>query len=573
MGKKLLLTSVLLLVACPAQTPPPRRTAPRKAAVRRAPPRRRAVEPPPRPLEPPETWKAYFTVQRKSQPVGRAYLGFEKNDEGSRYEVRQSVKTTWGRVTQHVTLQVRDDNTPKWLKAIEMERVANTSLRIYAQYDVTCEGSGCVVKTTRFGHRWSQKVAAGLPISRYPLLAAYYLARRQGKKASFALSGQALDPKQLKLHPFTFGGTHQGDHAKLDLTIKGVGALHIDYDTAWARLKGVKGQGALYGYQLGGKPPALIPPPASFYKVRDVSPFAWPAALTEKTLKIRVPGQTPIQGRLSLPAKGRRAPVVVLVPAADVKDWDGTHGQSRFYAQLAALLGQAGYAAFRYAPRGVAPTGGDRTQVTLKSKLADLTAIVNGLRRQRRVDRRKILLLGHAEGGIVALRYAATHRGLKGLILVSVPGVEYQAYILDQWRRRWETFGMPLKIVNQRIAWFKTQLQGAAQKGGADFLGRPGRLIADLLKLDPLQAYKRVRLRTLILAGQADSTVQTDDVNALRAGMPRNRRITVAQPENVGHLLQHSPRFLELSEMWRIPAPISPAASKPLLDWLKKNSR
>jgi hypothetical protein len=52
--------------------------------------------------------------------------------------------------------------------------------------------------------------------------------------------------------------------------------------------------------------------------------------------------------------------------------------------------------------------------------------------------------------------------------------------------------------------------------------------------------------------------------------MAKNRRITVSRPKNVGHALQHSPRFMEVSEMWKVPGPIAKPARDALLNWLKK---
>ncbi len=578
MAPAILIGGVLLVTGCPPSGPPVRRPTPRPDVARRRapPPPRPEIARPARPLEPLATWKAYFTVRRGKKAVGRAYLGFERNDEGARYEVRRSVETSWGRITHHVNLQVDDSQRLKWLRAIEMEQVSNTTLRMFTRYEVKPVAVGVAVTTTRFGHRWTRKVAAvgAWPLARYPLLAAYFLARKQGRQENPALNGVAVDPRTVKAYPFSFGGTVREDRARFQLTLEELGALQIDYDVAWGKLHGVKGTGKLYSFVRGGKPPSLIRPPAGFQKARDVTLFRWPAALKQEPLAIPAAEGRKLRARLSLPARGRRWPVVVLVPAADTKDMDGTRGLRKLYAELAALLGGAGYAVLRYAPRGVPPTGGERGKAGLADHLGDLRAIVDRLRRDRRLDRRQVFLLGHAEGGMVALRYAATRpQELRGLLLVSTPGVEYQAYILDQWRRRWETAGMPLRIVNRRIAWFEAQLKKTAKGARKDLLGRPGGYVADLLKIDPLRDYRRVRLRTLILAGDADVTVRTDDVNALRAGMPRNRRLTIARPKSVGHLLQHSPRFLELSEMWKIPAPIAPAARQALLGWLKKNAR
>lgn len=521
---------------------------------------------------PVDTWKAYFRVMHGSKAVGRAYLGFEKNDEGERYETRQAATTAWGRITRKTILQVDEKGKPARLQVVKMEQVAGSQLRMFTRYDVRPVAGGLEVTTTQFGVRWTHRVKApgALPMGRSPLLLAYFAARRLGASAA----GTVLDLDRDRVVPFHLTRSGSGAGVRVTISLKGRGGIEGRFDARWAKLLGARGQGRIPGYRKGGKPPALVPPPRGFGHAVVVKPFSWPAGLRDLRLPIPRRGASLLAARLTLPSGGRKPPVVILVPAADARDRDGTNGQRRFYAELAARLGQSGFAVVRYAPQGVKPTGGDRAKVTLKTWMADLDAVVASVRRDRRIDRRRIFLLGHGEGGLQALRFAV-RKGylLRGVALLSTPGVEYSAYILDQWRRRWETAGMAVSVVNQRLAWFRSQLNLAAKGQRKDFLGRPGGVIADLLKIDPLKAFQRVRLRTLILAGQADSTVRQDDVNALRAAMGRNHRITVARPEGVGHLLQHSPRFLELSEMWKVPAPISPAASKPLVDWLRRQSR
>ena len=563
---------VIGLVGCP----PPSATGPARRTVgKRTPPRGPVVRDPgaTRPLEAPATYKAYFTVFRGAKQVGRAYLGYEKNENGSRFELRQAVTMTWGRVTHHVTLQTDDKLNPKKMRALEMEQIAGTTLRMYAQHDVTVSGSGVAVTTTKFGRRWKRQfaVSSALPTLRYPLLTAYLLARRQGKGQGGSVEYTVINPVTGATRTMEMSGAVKNDEATYKLDFGTSGRLDVVYDVAWAKLLGATGTGRVFTYRAGSKAPALVPPPASFKRVVEVTPFSWPRSIATKTMTFKAKDGLLLRGVISWPAAKGRLPLVVLVPSAAAQDMNGTNGLRQTYAQLAALLTQAGYAVFRFAPRGVMPTGGDVAKARLGQLVSDLRAVIWGLRGNRRINKRKMFLLGHAEGGLVALTYA-NKRGydLRGLVLASTPGVDYSDYFLDQFRRRWETFGMPVSVVNKRINWLKSRLQAAISGSQKMFFGRPGALVADLSKIDPLKAYGKVRIPTLILVGDADVTVRSDDVNALRAGMAKNRRITVSRPKNVGHALQHSPGFMEVSEMWKVPGPIAKPVREALLNWLKK---
>jgi pimeloyl-ACP methyl ester carboxylesterase len=567
--------AVLLVgvMGCPAKPEP---VVPRRRVAKRLTPPRRVVErtEPARPTEPPATYKEYFTVYRGAKQMGRAYLGFEKNEQGALFELRYASATPWFRVTQHVKVQTDAAYVPQSLWALEMEQTVGTTLRLYTQYDVKITAAAAQVATTQFGYRWTKRytVAQTVPLARYPLLAAYLLARRHAEGKGGTTSYAALDPTNGKIRPLKVTVRRTGDRAQVALAFAG-GTLDVDYDAAWAKLRGARGGKGGLSYRPGGKPPGLVPPPASFKRARKVKPFAWPARFKTVPFSARSTGGLVIRGLLSLPAgarKNKKLAVIVLVPSANTIDWDGTRGMKKIYAELAAFLNGAGHAVLRFAPRGVAPTGATG-KVTLASYQKDLRAILKGLRKSRYLARGRVLLLGHAEGGLVAAHFAARRGGeLRGLMLVSTPGVPYLDYVVDQWRRRWETVGMGVPEVKSRLAYLRGLIQTATTTPGGTFYGRPGTLMADLIKLNPLRAFRKVKIPTLLLAGQADVTVRGDDLNALRAGMPANRKITVARPNNVGHLLQYSPRYLEVSEMWRIPSPLAKGARKALRDWLKK---
>ncbi len=561
------------MMGCPAKPDP---IPPRRRAVKtHRPPPRRATGPtgPARPAEPPATYKEYFTVVRGGKMAGRAYLGFEKNEQGAQFELRYASGNPWFRVTYHVKVQTDAAFVPKKMWALEMEQTVGTTLRLYTQYDVTIGADETRVDTTKFGYRWSKryKVKATVPLARYPLLAGYLLARRHGA-ADAKVTYDALDPTNGKIHNLKVDLKKTGDNARVRLDFGPRGTLEVQYDAAWAKLKAAQGTKRVLSFKAGGKAPGLVPPPASFKRARKVKPFAWPKQFKIRKFSAKSKDGLVVRGLLSLPAKARKnrkLAVVIIVPGANVADWDGTQGMKKLYAELAAFLNRAGHAVLRFAPRGVAPTQA-KGRLRLSTYYADLRAVVKTLRKNRYIARGRIFMLGHAEGGLVAAHFASK-RGwaLRGLMLLSTPGVPYADYLLDQWRRRWETVGMAVPKVKRRLAYFRSLVKKAVATGGS-FYGRPGALMADLMKLNPLKAFKKVKNNTLIFAGQADVTVRGDDVNALRAGMPKNKKITTARPNHVGHLLQHSPRFLEVTEMWRIPSPLAKAARKPLLDWIKK---
>jgi hypothetical protein len=569
----LLSLPVLLTLGCPAAPPParPRVEPERRPAEARPEPERRPAEPA-RPTEPPSAYKAFFTAMHQGKALGPAYLGYERTPAGATFELKQQLTVPWGEVAHHVVVETDAAFRPIKIVANEMELETQSTFRIHARYEVECGADSVVVTTTRFQRRFKTTYAAGpVPLLRYPLLAAYVLARAW-KPGSSDASLATLDPVTGRTEPVKITAKVTGGETVFELTLASGDTARVQYDHVWAKLLGISATGKLHTYQAGGKPPSILPAPSAFSRAVDVTPFAWPPAIRTAVLAVKVSGGVTLEGTLALPAAPARAPVVVILPRLHTGDADGTSGLRKPYAELAAFLAGAGYASFRFAPRAsLSPAESEKLRLSTLD--ADLKLILDALRKDARVNGRSVFLLGHGEGGLVATLYAAQRpNDLKGILLLSTPGVPYQDYVIEGFRRRWESAGMALAVVDQRAAWFKAQLAKVAAGQLKEFLARPAGVMADLMKLDIFSAFKKVRVPALILAGTADITVRLADVNALRAAMPANKKVTVIQPDKVGHLFQESSRLPhEAFEEWKDPAPLAPSVMKALTEWLAAN--
>ncbi|MCM3155823.1 lysophospholipase, partial [Priestia megaterium] len=139
-----------------------------------------------------------------------------------------------------------------------------------------------------------------------------------------------------------------------------------------------------------------------------------------------IPGPVgPLSGTLSSPAAGD-APVVLIVPGSGPTDRNGNgpNGlQASTYRLLAeGLLGQ-GIASVRIDKRGMYGSAwaiAEADDVTIDDYAADVRAWVAAIR--ARTGARRVWVLGHSEGGWVALSAARQTADIHGLILVSTPG-------------------------------------------------------------------------------------------------------------------------------------------------------
>lgn len=160
-----------------------------------------------------------------------------------------------------------------------------------------------------------------------------------------------------------------------------------------------------------------------------------------------------LQGLLSVPTamdSARGAPTLVLLPGSGAVDLRGNAPpviSNAGYEQLANSLGCSGYGVLRIAKLGIPPSTGDANAVTLDTYAFNAAAWLGLLDETAGVDSSRLGVIGHSEGGLVALYATAT-----GII-------EPKVMVLIG------TAGRPLDVL------LREQILASARRGGADDAG------------------------------------------------------------------------------------------------------
>ena len=89
--------------------------------------------------------------------------------------------------------------------------------------------------------------------------------------------------------------------------------------------------------------------------------------------------------------------------------------------QIANALADAGYLTVRYDRRGSGQSGGRSESATVETHAGDARALVSHLDRREDVDKDRITVLGHGDGGWVAMIAARRERKADNLVLVGTP--------------------------------------------------------------------------------------------------------------------------------------------------------
>lgn len=155
------------------------------------------------------------------------------------------------------------------------------------------------------------------------------------------------------------------------------------------------------------------------------------ACVDERNVSVTSTGAT-LAGVLTLPVAPRGSdgergsPALLLLPGSGPIDVDGNSLPSianSGYRQLAYSLGCQGYAVLRVAKLGIPPSTGDGNAVTLDTYAENTAAWLGLLAEEPGVDAGRIGLMGHSEGGLVALfAIASGHVAPQALVLLATPG-------------------------------------------------------------------------------------------------------------------------------------------------------
>ena len=128
-------------------------------------------------------------------------------------------------------------------------------------------------------------------------------------------------------------------------------------------------------------------------------------------------------------------PAVVLITGSGQQDRDETIGRHKPFKEIANHLASEGMVVLRYDDRGAAESTGDFAQATSLDFAEDALAVWQFARKVQGVDRTRVGLLGHSEGGIIGPTIAAWQREVAFLILIAppiLPGSEILSSQIDR---------------------------------------------------------------------------------------------------------------------------------------------
>ncbi|OXJ31175.1 alpha/beta hydrolase [Burkholderia sp. HI2714] len=251
--------------------------------------------------------------------------------------------------------------------------------------------------------------------------------------------------------------------------------------------------------------------------------------------EIEAPGPAgPLEGTLLSPGTGD-VPVVLIVPGSGATDRNGNAPnwlQASTYQLLAeGLLGQ-GIASVRIDKRGMygsAQAVPDANDVTIDEYATDIHSWVAAIR--ARTGASSVWVLGHSEGGLVALLAARQSADIAGLILVSAAGRPLGPVLRQQLQSNPANAPVlenALSILESLEAGERVEATHIDPVLMPLFRPQVQRFLMSELTVDPAALLAGYRKPVLIVQGARDIQVTVQDAELLQRANPQAEMALIA---------------------------------------------
>lgn len=314
-----------------------------------------------------------------------------------------------------------------------------------------------------------------------------------------------------------------------------------------------------------------------------------------------------LAGTLTYPKEGNNFSAVVMITGSGGQDRNEELLGHKPFLVISDYLTRNGIAVLRFDDRGIAQSTGDHSKATSEDFARDVLAAVQFLKERKEIDKTKIGLIGHSEGGMIAPLAAIQSDDVSFIVLMAGPGIPGDSILYLQGaliqRAEGESEDKIQKSVDLQRSIFKMVINSNDdEKLNKDLrdkfyeeypnmteeekkeIGDP-EVYLDMqiktitspwfkyfLKFDPAPVLEKVKCAVLAINGEKDLQVPPkENLSAIKSVFEKggNKSFEVIELKGLNHLFQTSETG-RISEYGQIEETISPLALRTMLDWIKK---
>lgn len=304
-----------------------------------------------------------------------------------------------------------------------------------------------------------------------------------------------------------------------------------------------------------------------------------------------------LAGTLTLPKKDGRFPVMILITGSGPQNRDEELLGHKPFLVLSDYLTKNGIAVLRYDDRGIGLSKGDFKTATTQDFSSDVDAAIAYLKTRKEINKNKIGLIGHSEGGVIAPMVASKSKDVAFIVLMAGSGLNGKKLILLQKELIERQMGIPETDIakgqeiiggaydlviksdnNENLipkvqSYFKEKFNNQLPE---DQLNSLTNQITSpwwkyFLKYDPAIALENVKCPVLAINGEKDLQVPAkSNIEAISKSLAKggNKKVTTKIFPNLNHLFQECTTG-SVDEYSKIEQTISPIALNEILSWIK----
>lgn len=276
-----------------------------------------------------------------------------------------------------------------------------------------------------------------------------------------------------------------------------------------------------------------------------------------------------LSGTLSMPKDEGPFPAIILICGPGPQDRNGLG----MFVDLADGLAQKGIAVLRFDKRGVGKSEGSFSRFTDEDLISDVSSAVDFLAKREDIDRDRIAVLGHSQGGYYAVSVAASHPQVSACIIMA--GIEAMNLPDTDLEMMWS-------FDKSALDWGQEYLKDIAEctkdtseilKTGNDWaILLHKRVFLKKRRLDiekkPLELIRKVKTPVLILRGKRDAVIPVEHIKLLEETLKEgaNKDYEIVYFNRLNHFFG---KKIE-DGIYRTHLSIDKEVAPAVIDWLNK---
>lgn len=264
-----------------------------------------------------------------------------------------------------------------------------------------------------------------------------------------------------------------------------------------------------------------------------------------------------LTGTLTYPTgfmKDSNIPVVVMVTGSGGQNRDEEIFGHKPFLVIADYLARNGVASFRYDDRGMGKSSGTQVGCTSADFASDAEAVIDFLRRKG--EFKKIGVLGHSEGGMIAFMLGARSK-VDFIVSMAGPGIKGDTLLTEQKNAILQLQGINLKITTEQT---RKEIATMTKNVWLEYF----------LNYDPRVDLEKITVPVMAINGTNDVQVLSkSNLKAIRDILyGKNKYNLIKEYPNLNHLFQHCTPQTAI-DYYEIDETCSNEVLEDIVNWIK----